>query len=152
MKTTLISPQVKVSVDKDPIPTTFDKWSKPGHFSTTLAKGGKITTTWIWNLHADVHDFDVQTASLEEISRKIFSAHFGQLAIIVLWISGMFFHGARFSNYSAWLNTPTSVLPSAHIVWPVVGQEILNGDVGGGVYGIRITSGFFWIVACSRYR
>jgi photosystem I P700 chlorophyll a apoprotein A1 len=143
MKTTLISPQVKVSVDKDPIPTTFDKWSKPGHFSTTLAKGGKVTTTWIWNLHADVHDFDVQTASLEEISRKIFSAHFGQLAIIVLWISGMFFHGARFSNYSAWLNTPTSVLPSAHIVWPVVGQEILNGDVGGGVYGIRITSGFF---------
>jgi photosystem I P700 chlorophyll a apoprotein A1 len=28
-------------------------------------------------------------------------------------------------------------------VWPVVGQEILNGDVGGGFQGIQITSGFF---------
>jgi photosystem I P700 chlorophyll a apoprotein A1 len=42
------------------------------------------TTTWIWNLHADAHDFDMQTKSLEDISRKIFSAHFGQLAIIFL--------------------------------------------------------------------
>jgi hypothetical protein len=50
------------------------------------------------NLHADAHDFDMQTKSLEDISRKIFSAHFGQLAIIFLWISGMHFHGAYFSN------------------------------------------------------
>jgi photosystem I P700 chlorophyll a apoprotein A1 len=27
------------------------------------------------NLHADAHDFDMQTKSLEDISRKIFSAH-----------------------------------------------------------------------------
>jgi hypothetical protein len=50
------------------------------------------------------YDFDSQTSSLEEVSRKIFSAHFGQLAVIFLWISGMHFHGAYFSNYSAWLN------------------------------------------------
>jgi photosystem I P700 chlorophyll a apoprotein A1 len=55
----------------------------------------------------------------------------------------MYFHGARFSNYSAWLSSPTSVLPSSHVVWPIVGQEILNGDVGGGFSGIRITSGWF---------
>jgi photosystem I P700 chlorophyll a apoprotein A1 len=54
-------------------------------FSRTLAKGPK-TTTWIWNLHADAHDFDSHTSSLEDISRKIFSAHFGQLSIIFLWI------------------------------------------------------------------
>ena len=29
------------------------------------------------------------------------------------------------------------------MVWPIVGQEILNGDVGGGFQGIQITSGFF---------
>jgi hypothetical protein len=45
-------------------------------------------------LYADAHDFDSQTSSLEEVSRKIFSAHFGQLAVIFLWISGMHFHGA----------------------------------------------------------
>jgi hypothetical protein len=56
---------------------------KPGHFSRTLAKGPN-TTTWIWNLHADAHDFDSHTSDLEEISRKVFSAHFGQLGIILI--------------------------------------------------------------------
>jgi hypothetical protein len=44
----------------------------------------------------------------------------------------MYFHGARFSNYEAWLTDPTHIKPSAQIVYAVVGQEILNGDVGGG--------------------
>ena len=134
--------KVKVLVDRDVVDTTFEKWAKPGHFSRTLAKGPK-TTTWIWNLHADAHDFDSHTNSLEDVSRKIFSAHFGQLSLIFLWISGMHFHGAYFSNYSAWLANPTAIKPSAQVVWPIVGQEILNGDVGGNFQGIQITSGFF---------
>nr|YP_009391885.1 photosystem I P700 apoprotein A1 [Acrosorium ciliolatum]ARW60029.1 photosystem I P700 apoprotein A1 [Acrosorium ciliolatum] len=134
--------KVQVTIDKNPVSTSFEKWAKPGHFSRSLAKGPS-TTTWIWNLHADAHDFDSHTNSLEEVSRKIFSAHFGQLAIIFLWLSGMYFHGARFSNYIAWLNNPTLIKPSAQIVWPIVGQEILNGDVGGGMQGVQITSGFF---------
>lgn len=134
--------KVKISVDKNPVDTSFEKWAKPGHFSRTLAKGPK-TTTWIWNLHADAHDFDSQTSSLEEVSRKIFSAHFGQLSVIFLWLSGMYFHGARFSNYVAWLSNPTGIKPSAQVVWPIVGQEILNGDVGGGFQGVQVTSGWF---------
>lgn len=134
--------QAKVTVDKNPVDTSFEKWAKPGHFSRTLAKGPS-TTTWIWNLHADAHDFDSHTNSLEDISRKIFSAHFGQLAIIFLWLSGMYFHGAKFSNYVAWLNNPTLIKPSAQVVWPIVGQEVLNADVGGGFQGVQITSGFF---------
>lgn len=51
--------KVKVSVTKDPVPTSFEKWANPGHFSKTLSKGPN-TTTWIWNLHADAHDFDSQ--------------------------------------------------------------------------------------------
>lgn len=134
--------KVEVVVDKDPVNTSFEKWAKPGHFASSLLKG-PTTTTWIWNLHADAHDFDSHTNSLEEISRKIFSAHFGQLAIIFLWLSGMYFHGAKFSNYIAWLSNPTNIKPSAQIVWPIVGQEILNGDVGGGFQGVQVTSGWF---------
>ncbi|KAL5641908.1 hypothetical protein ACJX0J_004450 [Zea mays] len=137
-------PEVKIAVDRDPIKTSFEEWARPGHFSRTIAKGPD-TTTWIWNLHADAHDFDSHTGDLEEISRKVFSAHFGQLSIIFLWLSGMYFHGARFSNYEAWLSDPTHIGPSAQVVWPIVGQEILNGDVGGGFRGIQITSGFFQI-------
>ena len=68
--------KVKVIVDKDSVATSFEKWAQPGHFSRTLAKGPK-TTTWIWNLHADAHDFDSQTNSLEDISRKIFNQQIG---------------------------------------------------------------------------
>ena len=135
---------VKVIVDKDPVPTSFEKWAKPGHFSRSLSKG-PLTTTWIWNLHADVHDFDGYSTNLQDISRKIFSAHFGQLGVIFLWLSGMYFHGARFSNYETWLANPAKIKPSAQVVWPIVGQEILNGDVGGGFRGVQITSGLFHV-------
>ena len=132
----------RIVVDGNPVETSFERWAKPGHFSGLLSKG-PATTTWVWNLHADAHDFNSQTGDLEEISRKVFSAHFGQLGIIFIWLSGMYFHGARFSNYSSWLSDPIHFKPSAQVVWPIVGQEILNGDVGGGFQGIQITSGFF---------
>ncbi|KAD3639945.1 hypothetical protein E3N88_29168 [Mikania micrantha] len=86
----------------------------PEFATRTIAKGPE-TTTWIWNLHVDAHDFDSHTSDLEEISRKVFSAHFGQLSIIFLWLSGMYFHGARFSDYEAWLSDPTHIGPSAQI-------------------------------------
>jgi photosystem I P700 chlorophyll a apoprotein A1 len=134
--------KAKIVIDRNPIETNFENWAKPGHFSRSLAKG-PTTTTWIWNLHADAHDFDMHTSDLQRISRKVFSAHFGHLGLILIWISGRYFHGASFSNYEAWLLDPIRIKPSAQVVWPIVGQEILNGDVGGGFQGIQITSGFF---------
>jgi photosystem I P700 chlorophyll a apoprotein A1 len=136
--------KARVIVDNDPVPTSFEKWGQPGHFDRSLAKGPK-TTTWIWNLHALAHDFDTHTSDLEDISRKVFAAHFGHLAVVFLWVSGMLFHGAKFSNYEAWLSDPLNVKPSAQVVWSVVGQDILNGDVGGGFHGIQITSGLFQV-------
>ena len=136
--------KVRVVVDVDPVPTSFEKWAQPGHFDRTLSRGPK-TTTWIWNLHALAHDFDTHTSDLEDISRKVFAAHFGHLAVVFLWISGMEFHGARFSNYEAWLTDPLNIKPSAQVVWPIVGQDILNADVGGGFHGIQITSGLFHV-------
>ena len=104
---------VQVLVEKDAVETNFTKWAQPGHFSRTLAKGPK-TTTWIWNLHADAHDFDSQTNSLEEVSRKIFSAHFGQLAVIFLQSSLTRYCSVRLSPIAE--NSP--LLPPAG-VWTV---------------------------------
>jgi photosystem I P700 chlorophyll a apoprotein A1 len=136
--------KARVIVDNDPVPTSFEKWAKPGHFDRSLTRGPK-TTTWIWNLHALAHDFDTHTSDLEDISRKIFAAHFGHLAVVAIWLSGMLFHGAKFSNYEAWLADPLGVKPSAQTVWSIVGQDILNGDMGGGFRGIQITSGLFQV-------
>ena len=117
--------KAKDMVDRNPVPATFELFEKPGHFDRTLAKGPK-TTTWVWNLHANAHDF-------------------GHLAVIFIWLSGAFYHGARFSNYAGWLADPLHVKPSAQVVWPIFGQEILNGDVGAGFHGIQITSGLFHV-------
>ncbi|MFN6034267.1 MAG: photosystem I core protein PsaA [Dolichospermum sp.] len=136
--------KARVIVDNDPVPTSFEKWAKPGHFDRSLSKGPK-TTTWIWDLHALAHDFDTHTSDLEDISRKIFAAHFGHLAVVAIWLSGMLFHGAKFSNYEAWLADPLGVKPSAQTVWSIVGQDILNGDMGGGFRGIQTTSGLFQV-------
>ncbi|MGB3300273.1 MAG: photosystem I core protein PsaA, partial [Phormidesmis sp.] len=133
---------VQIATESSPVPTSFEKWAKPGHFDRTLARGPK-TTTWIWNLHADAHDFDTHTNDLQDISRKIFSAHFGHLAVVFVWLSGMYFHGARFSNFSSWMSDPIHINPSAQVVWPLVGQDILNADMGDGFRGIQITSGLF---------
>jgi photosystem I P700 chlorophyll a apoprotein A1 len=37
--------KVKVTFTSDPVDTSFEKWSKPGHFSRLLSKGPN-TTTW----------------------------------------------------------------------------------------------------------
>ena len=134
--------KVRVVVDKDPVPASPELFGKPGHFSRSL-KGGPKTTTWIWNLHALAHDFDTQTNDLEEVSRRVFAANFGHLAVIFVWMSGFFYHTAKFSNYEAWLSDPTGVKPGAQVVWSIVGQDILNADLGGGYHGIQITSGIF---------
>ena len=55
----------------------------------------------------------------------------------------MHFHGAYFSNYSAWLTDPIGIKQSSQVVWPIVGQEMLNADVGGNFQGVQTTSGWF---------
>ncbi|KAL3746416.1 hypothetical protein ACJRO7_015383 [Eucalyptus globulus] len=32
----------------------------------------------------------------------------------------MYFHGARFSNYEAWLSDPTHIGPSTQVIWPII--------------------------------
>ena len=31
--------KARIVVDQDPVPTSFERWGKPGHFDRTLAKG-----------------------------------------------------------------------------------------------------------------
>jgi photosystem I P700 chlorophyll a apoprotein A1 len=130
-------------------------WSKGGgHFSVALSKGAK-TTSLIWNLHSDAHDFDIASGSVSSCvpyrrqlsflntARKIFSSGLAHLSLVFIYLSQMHFHGAYFSNNSVWNKDPLHCLPSAHLVWSLVGQDILNSDVGGYFQGIYITSAIF---------
>merc|ERR1712061_901767 len=137
-------------------------YSKPGHFNKALSKGPS-STTFIWNLHPDAHDFNSPgtSQSFGELrlaaglsptlgnafaltSRKVFSSNLAHLSLVFFWLGAIHNHGAYFSNYGAWLKDPVHCYPSAQIVSPLVHQDILNSDVGGFYFqGIAITSGLF---------
>ena len=117
-------------------------WTKPGHFNKALSKGPR-TTSWIWDLHADAHDFDVQHQLMAVITRKVFSSNLAHLSVVFFWITVVHFHGAYFSNYDIWLKDPKHCLPSAIQVWSLIGQDILNSEIGKYFQGIHITSGIF---------
>ena len=114
-------------------------WSKAGHFSIALSKGAK-TTTWIWNLHSDAHDFSIQPISLAR--RKVFSSNLAHLSLLFFWISGMGLHGAYFANHYIWNKDPKHYLPSAATTLPLA-EDILNSDIGNYFQGYNITCGIF---------
>jgi len=121
-------------------------WTKAGLNNNAFSKAsnGKLTatsTSWIWNLHSDAHDFDIQMESCIIGIRKVFSSNLAHISTVPYWLSGMFHHGAYFSNYDIWLKDPKHYLPSAQLVHYIVGQDILNSDVGNYFQGIHITSG-----------
>eukprot|EP00929_Paragymnodinium_shiwhaense_P019559 TRINITY_DN1328_c0_g1_i25.p1 TRINITY_DN1328_c0_g1~~TRINITY_DN1328_c0_g1_i25.p1 ORF type:complete len:360 (+),score=-107.39 TRINITY_DN1328_c0_g1_i25:109-1188(+) len=113
---------------------------KPTHFSIALSKGAK-TTTWIWNLHADAHDFDIQPTT-KLITRKVFSSGNAHLSLVFFWLGALHFSGAYFANFSAFILDPKHCFSSAHLVSSLVGQDILNSDVGGYFQGIYTTAAF----------
>ena len=74
-------------------------------FSQSLAQDP--TTRRLWFGIATAHDFENHDRITEEnLYRKIFASHFGQLAIIFLWTSGNLFHVAWQGNFESWVDDP----------------------------------------------
>ena len=118
--------------------------SNLGSFNFSLSKGPS-STTWIWNFHATSHDFTSSPTNNLGIARKVIASGAAHFSVILLWVSGMLFHGSYFSNYIEWLRNSLHTKPSAHFVWSIVGQGILNSDVGSYFQGLYISSGLFHI-------
>jgi photosystem I P700 chlorophyll a apoprotein A2 len=86
------------------------------------------TTRRIWFGIATAHDFESHDNMTESnLYSKIFSCHFGQLAIIFLWTSGNLFHVAWQGNFEQWCLDPLHVRPIAHAIWdPQFGQPAIE--------------------------
>ena len=69
----------------------------------------------------------------ERLYQKLFSTHFGHLAIIGLWVSGNLFHIAWQGNFEQWVADPLHVKPIAHAIWdPHFGQGAINAFTQAG--------------------
>jgi photosystem I P700 chlorophyll a apoprotein A2 len=85
-------------------------------FSQALAQDP--ATRRIWYGIATAHDFESHDGMTEEVLyQKIFSSHFGHLAVIMLWASGHLFHVAWQGNFEQWILNPLKVKPVAHAIW-----------------------------------
>ena len=108
-------------------------WTLSGGYSSDAPS----STTWVWNLHADAHDYS---------SQLIPTIHFGHVSIVPAWFSASLIAGARFSNYEQWLVNPLNTHPLGQLVWSSVYplQETIDQD-GMNSSAIRITSGVFYV-------
>jgi photosystem I P700 chlorophyll a apoprotein A2 len=101
-------------------------------FSQGLAQDP--TTRRIWYGIATAHDFESHDGMTEErLYQKLFSTHFGHLAIIGLWVSGNLFHVAWQGNFEQWVTDPLHVRPIAHAIWdPHFGQGAITAFTQAG--------------------
>ena len=101
-------------------------------FSQGLAQDP--TTRRIWYGIATAHDFESHDGMTEEkLYQKLFSTHFGHLAIIGLWVSGNLFHIAWQGNFEQWVADPLHIRPIAHAIWdPHFGQGAIDAFTQAG--------------------
>ena len=101
-------------------------------FSQGLAQDP--TTRRIWYGIATAHDFESHDGMTEErLYQKLFSTHFGHLAIIGLWVSGNLFHIAWQGNFEQWVADPLHVRPIAHAIWdPHFGEGAIKAFTQAG--------------------
>ena len=101
-------------------------------FSQGLAQDP--TTRRIWYGIATAHDFESHDGMTEEqLYQKLFSTHFGHLAIIGLWVAGNLFHIAWQGNFEQWVLDPTHTRPIAHAIWdPHFGQGLTDALTQAG--------------------
>mmetsp|Transcript_12935 Transcript_12935/g.22368 ORF Transcript_12935/g.22368 Transcript_12935/m.22368 type:complete len:737 (-) Transcript_12935:898-3108(-) len=95
------------------------------------------TTRRIWYGIATANDFETHDGITEEnLYQKIFSSHFGHLAIIFLWTSGNLFHVAWQGNFEQWVKDPLNTRPIAHAIWdPHFGQRAVEAFTQAGASG-----------------
>lgn len=100
---------------------------------TTLARITQISDEYL-----------ATNTGIGRVTSKVFASHFGHLSIVSTWFSAIFFGGSRFSNYDSWLLDPSSIRPSAQIVYS--GSSLLSDPFNGPTTdykGISISSGVY---------
>ena len=95
-------------------------------FSASLAQNP--TTQRLWYAVASAHDFESHDSITEAaLYNKIFASHFGQLAVIFLWVSGNLFHVAWQGNFEQWVKDPLNTRPIAHAIFdPHFGEPAVS--------------------------
>ena len=84
----------------------------------------------------------------ENLYQKIFASHFGHVAIIFLWTSGLLFHVAWQGNFEQWIKDPLNIRPIAHAIWdPQFGAPAVEAFTQAGASNpvdISYSGVYYW--------
>jgi photosystem I P700 chlorophyll a apoprotein A2 len=92
------------------------------------------TTRTIVDSFGSAHDFEAHEGiSSSALRQKLFSSHFGHLAVIFLWTAGNLFHVSWQGNFQQWAVNPLKVAPIAHAIWdPHFGGQAIDAYTAEG--------------------
>ena len=119
-------------------------------FRSKLDLNGAASTGRFFSSIGRCHDIESSYAVAPfTLGPLLFSTHFGQLAVIFLWLAGSIFHICWNGNFEIWSSNPCGVIPVGHAVW----DPNFPASAGGldadtfiraysGLYNILYTIGF----------
>ena len=127
------------------VPAKWTLWTLRGGYSSDAIS----STTWVWNLHAEAHDYSSQLIPSTKVVTRLFATHFGHLSIVSAWFSAAFISGARLFTgpiIELCLLITLSTHPLGQLVWSSIYsvQETIDQDSINSS-AIRITSGVFYV-------
>jgi len=116
-------------------------------YCSTLNKlNSGCATNRYFQLLGNVHDIESYLGldNLIHLNYTIFMSHWGQLALIFIWLSGNIFHIGWTGNYDLWKQNPLKTIPIAHSIFdPHLGSIDIENNVSySGLYNVLLTIGF----------
>lgn len=84
-----------------------------------ISLNGRCATSRYLQVMGSIHDIESYFGidNTLSLNLQIFTAHWGHLAIILMWVSGNLYHIASNANYSLWIKNPIPSMPIAHNIW-----------------------------------
>ena len=106
----------------------------------------ECATNKYFQLLGNVHNIEsyLGLGNLIHLNYIIFMSHWGQLALIFIWLSRNMFHIGWTGNYDLWKQNPIKTIPIAHSIFdPHLGFiDTENNIAYSGLYNILFTIGF----------
>ena len=118
---TIDSGQKRQDVPPMPFPKIMSK-SYSGQIISTdsfISLNGRCATSRYLQVVGSIHDIESYFGidNTLSLNLQIFTAHWGHLTIILIWVSGNLYHIASNANYSLWVKNPIPSIPIAHNIW-----------------------------------
>ena len=84
-----------------------------------ISLNGRCATSRYLQVVGSIHDIESYFGidNTLSLNLQIFTAHWGHLTIILIWVSGNLYHIASNANYSLWVKNPIPSIPIAHNIW-----------------------------------